>query len=120
MTKTASLALLVMLVLFQPKSSSGQNICRPAIAVESAQFGSVQAQQRVWKGMLSIDARQCATASGAFELGFIREKENAPDLQFVEHLTWTAGQMEVSVNFWEDEFAAKYWIHKVAPCPCRQ
>jgi hypothetical protein len=112
--------LVTVLVLFNPGSSAGQNICRPAIVVDSTQFGSVQAQQRVWKGMLSIDANQCASGSGAFELGFIRERENAPDLQFIERFTWTAGQMEISVSFWQDEFVSKYWIHKIAPCACRQ
>jgi hypothetical protein len=114
------LPLMVILALLDSTSSSGQNICRPAIIVEDAQFGPVQDRQRVWKGVLSIDAGQCASSSGAFELGFIREKENAPDLQFLEQLTWTAGKMQVSVNFWEDEFVSKYWIHKIAPCACRR
>jgi hypothetical protein len=116
---TSAVGALFTLLLFSPESRSTENNCRPAIVVESAQLGPVQMRQRVWKGMLSIDAPRCATSSGSFELGLVREKENAPDLQFVERFTWTAGQMEVSVNFWEDEFVAKYWIHKIAPCACR-
>jgi hypothetical protein len=108
------------LVLFTSQSSSGENICRPAIVVESAKFGPVLAKQRVWIGVLSVNAGRCAGASGLFELGFVREKENAPDLQFVEPFTWTAGTMQVSVKFWEDEFVAAYWIHQIAPCACRE
>jgi hypothetical protein len=43
----------------------------------------------------------------------------APDLPFTEQFTWSAGQIEVSVNFWADEAVLAYSIGAVAPCPCR-
>jgi len=27
--------------------------------------------------------------------------------------------VEVSLDFWADEAVEGYWLHNVAPCPCR-
>jgi len=68
---------------------------------------------------LAVDASRCASTSGRFDLAFTREKENAPDLEFVERFTWKPGRIEVTVYFWRDEAVLDYSIGYVEPCTCR-
>ena len=75
--------------------------------------------------MLHVDASRCAATSGSFEIHFVREKENAPELEFVERFTWQigetrSGQIEVSLDFWHDEAVLRYGLGSVAACACRQ
>ncbi|MFL6796622.1 MAG: hypothetical protein ACJ8F3_04345 [Xanthobacteraceae bacterium] len=94
--------------------------CKPRLTVEQAQFSEAKNQQRRWSAVLNADASACAALSGAFEMQFIRLKEMAPDLAFVERFTWTAGRTEISLDFWWDEAVLEHSIRSVAPCPCRK
>ena len=74
---------------------------------------------------VDIDALRCATTRGRFEIIFQREKENGPDLEFIEQFEWQTGSLQtghidVSVDFWIDEAVQSYAIGATARCPCRQ
>jgi hypothetical protein len=97
----------------------GQSACKPVFTVKEVRFSEVRLSQRVWTALLDVDASRCATSSGRFDINFIRLKEMAPDLPFTEQFTWSSGEIEVSVNFWEDEAVLAYSIGTVAACPCR-
>jgi hypothetical protein len=79
--------------------------------------------QRTWTAALNVDASRCTVDSGRFDIHFIREKENAPELEFSETFTWQAGelgtgQFEASISLWIDEAVHDYRIY-AAPCTCR-
>ena len=94
--------------------------CKPALAIKETRFSQPQHRQRTWTAALAVDAAHCATASGSFEITFIRLKENAPDLLFSEKFTWSPGPLEVSLDFWWDEAVLEQWIEDVAPCGCAE
>jgi len=99
----------------------GQQACRPALAVKEVRFSEMQppTRQRTWTAVLAVDASSCATTSGRFDIVFSRLKENAPDIEFREQLTWRPGSANISIDFWADEAVAGYWLDNIAPCPCR-
>jgi hypothetical protein len=75
-------------------------------------------------GRGAVDASACATTFGRFEINFLREKEDAPELEFSERFTWKTGelrtgQIEVSIDFWIDEAVYEYSVGYVTPCGCR-
>jgi hypothetical protein len=117
----SSLALLFAgaAVVFGLTQAAAQQLCRPALSVKEVRLSEVRNLQRTWTAALAVDAARCATSSGRFELVFTREKENAPDLEFVEWFTWKPGRVEVSVDFWRDEAVLDYSIGYVEPCVCR-
>ena len=70
---------------------------------------------------MSVDASRCAVNTGGhFEIGFSRLKENGAEVEFREQFMWQAPAVTVAVDFWADEAVEGYWIHNVAPCPCRR
>lgn len=69
---------------------------------------------------MSVDAAGCAAREGRFAIDFVRSKENAPDVTFSEGFTWTAGGLNVSAAFWEDEAPLAAFIAHVSPCSCRE
>ena len=76
------------------------------LGIQEVQFSQMQPPtlERTWTAALSVDASRCATNSGRyFGIIFSRMKENAPQVDFVEHFVWKPGSMEVSVIFWPDE-----------------
>src|SRR5882757_1585989 len=97
-------------------------VCRPALAVSDVKFSAMQppTMQRKWTAVVSVDASQCATAAGTFEIGFSRLKENGPEVDFREPFTWQPPSVGVSVDFWADEAVESYWLNNVAACPCRR
>ena len=97
-------------------------LCKPVLAFKEIRFSAVQPEtmERHWTASLSVDASQCATTSGRFEILFSRLKENGPEVEFVEPFTWKPGSMEVSVVFWADEAVEAYWLNRIASCPCRE
>jgi hypothetical protein len=99
--------------------TTGQQLCRPALAFEQVRFSEVRHQQRTWTAIVSVDASRCTATSGRFEIGFQRLKETAPDMTFVERFTWHPGSVEVAVGFWADEAVHDYFINYVEPCICR-
>jgi hypothetical protein len=114
-----STLLAVSVVLFGATSIHAEQICRPTFDFKQVRFSAIKAQRRSWTGILSVNATECASTSGPFDIGFLRMKESAPDLIFIERFTWKPKQVEVSVTFWEDEAVADHWINNVPTCPCR-
>ena len=99
----------------------GQPMCRPALVFRDVHFSAMDRETltRTWTARLAVDASRCATTSGRFEIGFAQQKETAPDIGFHEPFTWKPDSVEVSLEFAPDEAVAAYWLHGVAPCPCR-
>ena len=97
-------------------------VCKPALAVSDVKFSAMQppTMGRTWTAVVSVDASQCATTAGHFELGFSRLKENGPEIEFREQFTWQPRSVNVSVEFWADEAAESYWLDNIAACPCRK
>ncbi len=116
------------LAAFATTTSLAGEICKPTLSFSQARLSDredAQNSQRRWTAILQVDASRCAATSGWFEIYFVREKENAPELEFVERLTWQtgetrAGQIEVSLDFWRDEAVLRYGLGSIAACACRQ
>jgi hypothetical protein len=102
--------------------AAGQQVCRPALAVSDVKFSAMQppTMGRTWTAVVSVDASQCAAATGYFEIGFSRLKENGPEVDFREQFTWQPPTVTVSVDFWADEAVESYWLNTIAACPCRK
>lgn len=99
-----------------------ERMCKPALAFKEIRFSPMQepARERTWSAVLSVDALRCATASGRFEIGFSREKENAMDAAFRAPFTWEPDLVEVSVDFAADEAVGRFWLGRIESCPCRE
>ena|ERR1043166_4970599 len=95
--------------------------CKPVLAFTDVWFSSMQppTMERTWTAALSVDASRCATMSGRFEIMLTRQKENAPEVDFVEPFMWKPGRVDVSVAFWADEAVEGYRLSSIAECPCR-
>jgi len=106
-------------VLLAATQAMAQQLCRPVLSVAEARFSDIRDQHRRWAAAVSVDASRCTATSGRFEITFNRLKETAPDMKFVERFTWTAGTVEVAVDFWADEAVQDYVITYVEPCICR-
>jgi hypothetical protein len=102
--------------------ATGPQVCRPALTVSDVTFSAMQppSMQRTWTAIVSVDASQCATTAGNFEIGFSRLKENGPEVDFREQFTWQPRSVNVSVDFWADEAVETYWLNTIAACPCRK
>jgi hypothetical protein len=75
--------------------------------------------ERKWTASVVVDASRCAAnASGFFDLGLTRLKENGYEIDFRERFAWLAPSVKVSVDFWADEAVEQYWIENVTPCRC--
>jgi hypothetical protein len=116
--------LAIGIVLASGSSSPAGQLCRPHLAVKDAQLSEPRNLERTWTAVVTVDASRCAASSGRFDVNFVREKENAPELDFTEQFTWhrgelATGQIEVSIDIWIDEVVHWYSIGYVAPCGCR-
>jgi hypothetical protein len=105
-----------------------EHLCRPTLTLDDIEFSKMipPTLERVWSGVVSVDASQCATnAKGKFEIVFTRLSENAPDLEFREQYMWSAPSsvwlvpLSVGVTFAADEAVAQYRIENITPCACR-
>ena len=113
------------IICFSGNPSLGNQICKPHLTFKSIKLTDVQNLERKWTAVLDVDTSRCATDFGRFEIRFLREKENAPELEFTEQFTWQTGQLktgeiEASVEFWIDEAVHHYAVDYVAPCACRE
>ena len=101
---------------------AGPDVCRPSLVVTSAQFSEMRppTMERQWTAVVSVDASQCATTSGNFQITFSRLKENGLEADFRETFTWRPPSVRVSVDFWVDEAVESYWLNSIAACPCRR
>jgi hypothetical protein len=111
------------LVALGASPSLGRPICKPQLSVKQVRLSEVKNLQRTWTAVLDVDAARCAVDSGRFQISFVREKENAPELEFAEQFTWHAGEIatariEVSIDLWIDEAVHDYFVY-AAPCSCR-
>jgi len=96
--------------------------CKPSLAVTGVTFSGMNlpSLERRWSAVVEVDAKNCTTTAGYFEMGFLREKENGIDLEFKEQFIWSTPSVMVSVDFWADEAVGSYWIDSVQACPCAQ
>jgi hypothetical protein len=93
--------------------------CRPHLAIKQVQFSEVQPNmERRWAATVTVDASRCATTAGYFEVGFLREKENALELEFREEFVWSAPEVKIGVEVWADEAVQAHWIASIQACPC--
>ncbi len=118
-----STLLATCIVLLGTSPSPGGPICRPRLTVKDVRLSGLRNLQRTWTAMLNVDASRCTAYSGRFEIHFVREKENAPELEFSESFTWQTGELgtgqtEASIGLWIDEAVHDYRVY-AAPCACR-
>jgi hypothetical protein len=115
-------SLAALFLLSAATQSVAQRTCKPVLEIKETRMSAIKPPtlERRWVAELSVDASQCASQAGRFEIGFTRLTEGGPDLQFTETFDWRPGTLEVSITFRADEAVQDYWIAKVAPCPCRQ
>jgi hypothetical protein len=104
---------------FSANSALGAPLCMPQLSFKEVRFSEIRDMRRTWTAVLNVDAASCAASTGRFYLRFVRAKENAPDLEFAEQLSWQSGRTQVSIEFWQDEALQDYSIGHVAPCACR-
>lgn len=112
-------ALLLLVILLGVSQAVGEPICKPTLAVRNVTLSDIELDQRTWSARIAVDATRCASASGRFNIRFVRLKENAPDESFREQFSWAPGEIEVSTLFAADEAVSDYAIEPL-PCPCRQ
>ncbi len=117
-----SLAAFVFVFGTSPMSAAAAPLCKPALAFKDVRFSDTQPEtmERRWTALLSVDASRCTTPSGRFEILFSRQKENGPEVDFIEQFTWKPDAVEVSIDFWADEAVEGYALTGIAPCPCRE
>ena len=111
------------IVLLNASPSFGRPICKPQLAVKDVRISELRNLERTWTAAVHVDASRCTDFSGRFEIHFLREKENAPEIEFSETFTWHAGelgigQIEASIDVWVDEVVHDYRAY-AAPCACR-
>jgi hypothetical protein len=119
MHKIHSRLVLVGLLLAAATPSMARQACKPVLAPKAAAYSGTINQQHRWTGTFAVDASQCATRSGTFELLFVREKELGPDLAFAERFIWDPGQTEARLDLWWDERVRGYRLGEITSCPCR-
>jgi hypothetical protein len=109
------------LALANAGQAASQAVCRPKLSITGAQFSEMipPTLERKWTASVVVDASRCAAnASGFFDLGLTRLKENGYEIDFRERFAWLAPSVKVSVDFWADEAVEQYWIENVTPCRC--
>ena len=109
-------------ILFISAAYAGPDVCKPSLAVTNVAFSEVRPEtmERIWTAVVAVNASQCATTTGHFEITFSRQKENAPEVDFRETFTWQPPSVNVAVDFWADEAVESYLLNRVAVCPCRR
>ena len=108
------------MILLSATANTAETTCKPALAIAEAHISEVKDLQRTWSAIVVADVSSCATSSGQFQIEFTRLKENAPDIRFAEHFSWSREQTRVSLDIWWDEWLQGYRIAQIAPCPCRK
>jgi hypothetical protein len=103
--------------------AAGQAVCRPRLTVTGVQFSEMipPTMERKWTATVMVDASRCmANASGYFDLGITRLKENGYEVDFRVKLIWRAPSVKIGVDFWADEAVERYWIENVTSCVCAE
>ena len=116
-------SLLTLLFLLPGATGAWSQVaCKPLLSLKSVRDVRAASTPTImwrWSATIVADARHCATRSGAFEIDFVRMKENSPDLQFTEKFRWLHGQFDVSMELTSDESILELRIGFIAPCVCR-
>ena len=115
----ARVLLLVVALSGGATQAAGESMCKPTLVIHDVKFSDVELDQHTWSARIAVDAAHCATASGRFNIRFVRLKENAPDESFREQFSWAPGENEVSMLFAADEVVIKYAIEALS-CQCRR
>ena len=115
---------LVLVSTFAPamRGALAAITCKPILSVRNIReirASDMPIQPWIWKATIVADDTYCGTATGAFEIDFMRIKEYAPDVQFTEKYRWTAGQFDIMIELAADESIHAYRIGFIAPCVCR-
>jgi hypothetical protein len=90
-----STLLAVSIVLFGGGPSLGRQICKPQLSFKEVRSSEPRNLEWKWTAVLAVDASACATTFGRFEINFLREKEDAPELEFSERFTWQTGELRI-------------------------
>jgi hypothetical protein len=122
MVRSLTIALLAGVIAFPAiAQASGSRVCKPSLSIKDVQFSKFDPAtlERKWTATVSVDASRCAAnASGYFDIGFLRAKENSFDLEFREQFIWLTPSVKVGVDFWADEAAEHFWVENITPCTC--
>ena len=109
----------VIVSLLAATHAAGAPLCKPELTIKDVTFSPIHNLQRTWTARIAVDAVRCATESGRFQVNFVRLKEIAPDMDYTEQFSWTAGEIAVATDFSADE-AVLYYTIAAAACPCRE
>ena len=95
-------------------------VCRPVLSLTRVTLSEMRppSMERRWTATISADASRCASKAGYFELGFLREKENSPPLEFREQFIWVKPSSQVGIDVWADEAIEQAWVDSIQPCTC--
>jgi hypothetical protein len=94
--------------------------CKPDLSLNQYEVAPRPMSVRTWTGRIDVDASRCASASGQFNVDFVRGKADLPDQRFTRQLAWTPGRVEVTLDIQRDELLVDFSIGDVATCPCRE
>jgi hypothetical protein len=119
MTTRSSLLITIAALAACPSAVAAPQ-CKPALSLNEYEVAPKPMSVRTWTARIDVDASRCASASGQFDMDFVRGRKDLPDEQFTRHYTWTAGRVEVAMDIQKDELLAEFSIGDVAACPCRQ
>jgi len=89
----------IIVSLLAVSHAAGAPVCKPELTVKDVTFSPIHNLQRTWTARIAVDAARCATESGHFQVKFVRLKETAPDIDFAEQFSWTAGEIEVATDY---------------------
>jgi hypothetical protein len=114
----AALAMTIAMMLASVPAIAAE-MCRPVLSISNPQLAAfTPALERKWTATVMADASRCATTAGYFEVSFVREKEESPDLAFREQFIWSAPSVLIGLDFFWDEAVGDTWIYNIQPCPC--
>jgi len=110
-------------VLLNAAPSFGGPVCKPNFSVTNVRISELRNLERTWTAAVHVDASRCSDFAGRFDIHFLREKENAPEVEFSQSFTWQAGELgmgqaEASIDLWVDEVVHDYRVY-AAHCGCR-
>ena len=107
------------LALANAGQAASQAVCRPKLAITGGQFSEMipPTLERKWTASVVVDAsRRAANATGSFDLGLTRLKENGYEVDFRERFVWLVPSVKISVDFWADEAVEGYRIARITEC----
>ena len=94
--------------------------CRPGLAFKEVRFSAMQPPTWSENGARCCRSmRRAARRRPDASNRLLPAEGKRPEIEFQEQFTWEPALVEVSVDFWADEAVEGYWLHNVAPCPCR-